>query len=59
MFCILDLSKHRAAIQSDCNSCQTCNCNADIHKTVFTYTDLNELLNVCKERAEALVKTIH
>ena len=38
-------------------------CNADIHKTPFstkTYTVLNELLNgtICKERAEALLKTI-
>ena len=38
-------------------------CNADINKTPFstkTYTVLNELLNgtICKERAEALIKTI-
>ena len=56
----MDLSKHRAAIQSDCDSLPDI-CNTDIHKTVFsakTYTVLNnELLMVCKERAEALVKT--
>ena len=39
-------------------------CNADIHKTPFStktyYTGLNELLNgtICKERVEALIKTI-
>ena len=37
-------------------------CNADIHKTAFSAKTLNtvtnELLMVCKERAEALVKTI-
>ena len=39
-------------------------CSADIHKTAFSEkkhyinTVMNELLMVCKERAEALVKTI-
>ena len=37
-------------------------CNADIHKTAFSEktltTFMNELLMICKERAEALVKTI-
>ena len=60
-FCILDLSKHCVAIQSDCDSCQT-PAMLIFTRPPFpkTYAVLNELLNgtVCKERAEALVKTI-
>ena len=51
-FCMLDLSKHRAAIQSDCDSILSDIFNAKIHKTAFsskTYTVLNELLN-CLQR---------
>ena len=49
---MLDLSKHRAAIQSDCDSILSDIFNVKIHKTAFsskTYTVLNELLN-CLQR---------
>ena len=57
---MLDLSKHRAVIQNDCDSCQTS------AMPIFTRTPFPQkhippsmnLLMICKERAEALVKTI-
>ena len=56
------LSIHRAAIQGDYDSCQTSAVPIFTRplfpKKHYINTVMNELLMVCKERAEALVKTI-
>ena len=59
-FCILDLSRHQAAIQSDCDSCRK-SAMPIFTRPPFPQKHKPSWMNfwmVCKERAVALVKTI-